>query len=71
MEENAVEIIARFFGRDRETSAIDQFCQSFRRQLKARRKIALDDHREIIARQSGQFEAAAPGLDLHPVIGCI
>lgn len=69
VEEDAVEVIARFLGRDGEPGAVDQFGDGARGQFETRRQIALDDHREIVARQGRQREAAAPGLYRHPVFG--
>ena len=69
VQENTIEVIARFFGADRKFGAIDHLREQRCAQFKAGRQITLDDHREIIARQGRQRKPAAPGFDGHPVVG--
>ncbi len=68
VQENAVEVIARFLGRNREAGAVDQFRQHARGQFKTGRQVAFDDHREIITRQGRQLEVGTARLDLKPVV---
>ncbi len=58
MEENAVQIIARFLGRDREARLVDDRFQRFRRQFELRRQFAFGNDREIVARQRAQRESS-------------
>ena len=68
MQENAIEVIARFLGRDGKPRAVDQFGQKLCRQLETGGQIALYDHGKVITRKRRQLETASPGLDLHPVL---
>ncbi len=67
VQEDTIEIVPRFFGRNREPGPVDHFSKCFSRQRKTRWKVAFDDYGEIITRQGRQFEPAASGLDVHPV----
>ena len=69
VEEDAVQIIARFFGRDGEAGLVDDLAERRGGQLEAGRQLALGDHREIVARQRRQVEARAAGIDLHLALG--
>src|SRR3546814_13098711 len=69
MQEDTVEIVARFLGRDREACAVDHLRQRGRRDLEAGGQLALGNYRKIIARQGRQCEAAAAGLPDRPIFG--
>ena len=68
MEENAVQIVARFFGRNRKTRLVDNFAQRRSRQFKAGRQLALGNDREIIAWQRCEIEARPAGIHCHLAI---
>ena len=57
VQEDAVQIITRFLGRDREARLVDDLLERLCRQLEVGRQFALGDHREIVARQGGEIEA--------------
>ena len=63
VEEQAVEVIAHVLLRHREGGALDQFLEAGFRHAHALGGFDLVDRREIVGRQAGQREAAAPGLD--------
>src|SRR3546814_14557385 len=65
MQENAVQIIARFFRGDREARLVDDLDERSGGQFKTDRQITFRDHREIVARQGLQAEASATRIDLH------
>src|SRR3546814_3121469 len=65
MQENAVQIIARFFRGDREARLVDDLDERSGGQFKTDRQITFRDHREIVARQGLQAEAGATRIDLH------
>ncbi len=69
MDEDAVEIIARLFGRDREARLVDDLLERFGRQLELGRQIALGDHREIVLGERLQIEPRAARDDQQLAIG--
>src|SRR3546814_1633943 len=69
MEEDAVEIIPRLFGRDREARLVNDLLERLGGQLERRRQFALGDDREIVPRQRREAEARAARDDRHPAFG--
>ncbi len=69
VEEDAVQIVARLFGRDGEAGLVDDLAKGRGGKLEAGRQVALGDHREIVARQGREVEAGAAGIDLHLALG--
>src|SRR3546814_8320091 len=62
MEINAVEIIARLFGRDGEARLVDDLLERFGGQFEAGRQVAFGDRREVVAGKGRQVEAGADRL---------
>ncbi len=69
MQEDAVQIIARFLGRDRKARLVDDLLERLGGQLEAGRQLALGNHGEIVARERGELELGAPCHDRHPAFG--
>ena len=69
VQENAIEIIARFLGRNREFGLVDNLDQRGGGQLKRGRQITFGNNREVIAGQRLQVEPRASSVDLHLAIG--
>src|SRR3546814_18917260 len=69
MEEDAVEIIPRLFGRDREARLVNDLLERLGGQLERRRQFALGDDREIVPRQRRAAEARAARDDRPPAFG--
>ena len=66
MQEDAVEVIARFLGGNREACLVDDLFERVRRKLEADGKLALGNDREIVTREGAERKARAPGDDGHP-----
>jgi hypothetical protein len=60
---DAVEVVARLLGRDREPRLVDQLRHVRRRQAEADAQLLLPDRRELVGRQGGQVEDRAGGAD--------
>ena len=69
VEEDPHQIIARLLAGDGEARLLDDLAKRRGGKLEAGRKLALGDHREIVARQRRQVEARAAGDDLHLALG--
>ena len=65
VEIDAVEVVARLLGRDRELRLLDQALEIGGRQREAMRQVAGGEIREIALGQGLQHEARAAGADLH------
>ena len=69
MPENAVQIVARFLGRDCKPCLVDDLLERGCRQLEFCRQLAFGDDREVIAREGLEIEAGAAGVDRHLSVG--
>jgi hypothetical protein len=70
-EENAVEIITCFFGRNRKARFIDNLDQRTCRDLKRCWQVTFSNRWEIFAGQGRERETRAASVDGHPTIGCM
>ena len=65
VEIDAVEVIARFLGRDRKAGAVDEALQVGRRHQEIMREVAARHQRIILGRKARQGEGGAPGAERH------
>ena len=62
MQINAVQVVARFLGRDGEPGAVEQRVQIMHGHLELMRQFARAENGKILGRQAGKRESGAPGL---------